>query len=140
MNESESPYADVFGSLSKLSINNTCDSTMSDTLEMEPTVPTVTVAHDEEGAPGVSFYPSVCLQRYNRVRETLIHHLNETPDPSPVTLIEFGCAELRLHQHLKSLSAKVQKLIYVDKDEITLNEVNPSFTYVEFQIMRSMIY
>lgn len=76
-----------------------------------------------EDAPGIFFFPSVCIQRYNKVRDTLKQLLAQSDDPSHITLLEYGCAELRLHPYLKSLDERIRRLIYVDKDEYLLDSV-----------------
>jgi hypothetical protein len=78
--------------------------------------------------PAISFDPPVCVQRYLRVCRTLekIIHEAGAEDPSLKTVMEVGCAELRLHRYIRHASYSVRKIIYLDKDEELLETVNIS--------------
>ena len=77
-----------------------------------------------ESTPDIVFYPPVGIQRYIKVSEVLQELLNEDKNPESLkSILEVGCAQLRLHTYLKKLHGSVQKLVYMDIDERLLERV-----------------
>ncbi len=92
--------------------------------------------------PAISFDPPVCVQRYLRVYSTLEKIIHETglEDPSLKTVLEVGCAELRLHRYIRHASYSIRKIIYLDKDEELLETVNMNTIVYFMSCVRCYIY
>jgi hypothetical protein len=78
-----------------------------------------------ESSPDIVFSPPVGIQRYLRVSQVLQEGMKGALDPeSPKSVLEVGCANLRLHTYLKKLHGSLQKIVYMDIDKFAMEWVS----------------
>jgi len=78
---------------------------------------------DIESTPQIVFNPPVAIQRYLKVREVLDTLINAADPNLLKSVLEVGCAKFRLHTYMKRLHESVQRLVYMDIDELALEWV-----------------
>jgi len=94
--------------------------------------PSSTIAQSGTGTPGsevestaiVRFSPPVGIQRYMTIRKVLDEFLEKADPDQLKSILEVGCAQLRLHTYMKTLHGSVQKIVYMDIDQFLLENVS----------------